>query len=234
VERLERPHQTVRRALYRRRVPLQRLRRIDLPGDRPRWLTVGTLRLLALCGVIVGIGMLPGHLTRAEAGIIGWTGLAVLGLAVTVPFAAATRRLASRLPVADAVLVVLRHAGLVGLGLAFFLFWTFVYLLLWWRHPVEAFTGLGPRPRFNDFFYTAVSTAFVSPPGDILANSRGARSATMIEMLTGFGLLAAYLSSFLDFGRGRAAEADADAVEPADAPGPAGGPKISSEPGGPG
>ena len=93
---------------------------------------------------------------------------------------------------------MLNHIGLVGLGAAFFLFWTFVYLGLWWRHPHEAFTGLGPRPRFNDFFYTSVSTAFISPPGDILAHSRGARSATMIEMLTGFAVVAVYLSSFVD------------------------------------
>ena len=84
------------------------------------------------------------------------------------------------------------------LGLAFFLAWTLVYLALWAIHPQEAFTGLGRAPRFADFFYYAVSTAFVSPPGDILAHSRGARSATMIEMLTGFGLLATYLASFAD------------------------------------
>jgi len=170
-------------------------------GERPRFLTVGSLRLLALCGVIVAIGMLPGRLSPSEAGWIGWTGLVLVALAVSVPFLAATRRLAARLPLADAILLVLRHAGLVGLGAAFFLFWTCVYLTLWWRHPAEAFTGLDPSPRFADFFYYAVSTAFISPPGDILAHSRGARSATMIEMLTGFALLAAYLSAFVDWSR---------------------------------
>ena len=64
--------------------------------------------------------------------------------------------------------------------------------------------------RFADFFYTAVSTAFISPPGDILAHSRGARAATMIEMLTAFALITAYASSFVDWQRGRA-----DADEPA-------------------
>ena len=68
------------------------------------------------------------------------------------------------MPAAAAALRLVNHVGLVGLGAAFFLFWTFVYLGLWWRHPHEAFTGLGPRPRFNDFFYTSVSTAFISPP----------------------------------------------------------------------
>jgi hypothetical protein len=92
--------------------------------------------------------------------------------------------------------------GLPLLGLAFFLAWTLVYLALWWFHPrggQAAFAGLGARPRFADFFYYAVSTAFISPPGDIVAHSRGARSATMIEMLTGFGLIATYLSSFVDW-----------------------------------
>jgi hypothetical protein len=66
-------------------------------------------------------------------------------------------------------------------------------------HPTAAFTGLPQHPRFADFFYYAVSTAFISPPGDVLAHSRGARSATMIEMLTAFALLTAYLSSFVDW-----------------------------------
>ena len=57
-----------------------------------------------------------------------------------------------------------------------------------------------PRePRFADFFYYAVCTALISPPGDILAGSRGARSATMIEMLSSFALLTAYLASFVDW-----------------------------------
>ena len=63
--------------------------------------------------------------------------------------------------------------GLPLLGLAFFLLWTIV-------------------------LYCAVSTAFISPPGDT-AKSCCARSATMIEMLTAFALLTAYLSSFVDW-----------------------------------
>ena len=52
----------------------------------------------------------------------------------------------------------------------------FVYLGLWWYRPVGALAGLAVQPRFSDFLYHAVSTAFVSPPGDILATSRGART----------------------------------------------------------
>ena len=99
----------------------------------------------------------------------------------------------------SAVLQLLRRTGLPLLALAFFLFWTFVYIGIWAVHPHAAFTGLGPRPRFADFFYTSVLTAFISPPGDIIAHSRGARAATMIEMLTAFALVTAYASSFVDW-----------------------------------
>ena len=58
-----------------------------------------------------------------------------------------------------------------------------------------------------------MSTAFISPPGDIVARSRGVRSATMIEMLTGFGLLATYLSSFVDWRPGSVRGEEASAVE---------------------
>jgi hypothetical protein len=168
-------------------------------ADRPRFLTTGLLRLGLLCAVIVGIGMLPGHLTPHQAGVIALVGLVGLPIAIAIPFLAVVRTFAGRVPAAAAALRLVHKVGLVGLGAAFFLFWTFVYLGLWWRHPHEAFTGLAPRPRFNDFFYTSVSTAFISPPGDILAHSRGARSATMIEMLTGFALIAVYASSFVDW-----------------------------------
>jgi len=73
----------------------------------------------------------------------------------------------------EAVVLLLRKLGLPMLGLAFFLFWTFVYLMLWAIHPDEAFKGLDPHPRFADFFYYAVSTAFTSPPEGIGAGSRG-------------------------------------------------------------
>ena len=169
--------------------------------ERPKFLTVGTVRLGLLCGVVVAVGMIPGRLTPYAAGWVALGGLLGIPLAIAIPFLASVRTLAQRLPLATATLRAVNHLGLVGLGAAFFLVWAFVYLSLWWRHPHEAFTGLGAEPRFADFFYYAVSTAFIAPPGDILANSRGARSATMIEMLTGFALLAVYLSSFVDWQR---------------------------------
>jgi hypothetical protein len=176
-------------------------RRIPVPAayERPQFVTIGSLRLLGLCAVIVAIGMVPGRLSSSEAGWIGWSGIAVLGAGLAASLLVGLRRLATRLPFADAILLAIRHAGLIGLGAAFFPLWTFVYLTLWWRHPAEAFEGIGHAPRFADFFYYAVTTAFISPPGDIVAHSRGARSATMIEMLTGLALLAAYVGAFVDW-----------------------------------
>jgi hypothetical protein len=168
---------------------------------RPRWLTAGLTKLAVLCGFIVVVAMLPGRLTPTRAGWIGWIGLGVLLLFVSGPLAAATIRLTARLGVAGAVMSVVRIAGLVGLAGAFFLFWTFVYLTLWSKHPVDSFRGLDATPRFADFFYYSVTTALTSPPGDISAHSRGVRGATMIEMLSGLALLFTYIASFVDWER---------------------------------
>jgi hypothetical protein len=172
-------------------------------AERPRWLTAGTIRLATLAAFVVAVGMIRSHLTRDLA----WTrvgvgaGVAAAGAAVLL---GATRRLGRHLSLpsaGEAFLLVKRRIGLPLLGLAFFLAWTLVYVALWALHPGAAFRGLPGEPRFADFFYYAVCTAFVSPPGDVLAHSRGAPSATMIEMLTAFALLTAYLSSFVDWHR---------------------------------
>ena len=171
---------------------------------RPGWLSHGLLRLGLLCLLIVLIAMLRPRLDRESAAITCIVAAAMAGLGAAA-FAGVTRRVMRRFDfldpgwqLADAVAVLLRRTGLPLLGLVFFLAWTFVYLALWAVHPEQAFTGLEARPRFADFFYYAVSTAFISPPGDILAHSRGTRAATLIEMLTGFGLLSAYLTTFVD------------------------------------
>ena len=170
---------------------------------RPTWLTTGMIRLATLSAFVVAVGMIRTHMTPHGAWIVVAVGgaLGVVGLAVLL---GATRRLETRLGIAwasEAFLLVLRRTGLPLLGLAFFLVWTLVYAGVWAAHPGAAFTGLPAEPRFADFFYYAVSTAFVSPPGDIFAKSRGARSATLIEMLTAFALITAYLSSFVDWQR---------------------------------
>ena len=185
-------------------MPLPRRQAVQLVPGRPGWLTAGMLRLATLSLFVVLVGMVRPRLTPESAWILVAVGAgsAVVGGAL---FLVATRRLAARLPLheaTEAFLLLLRRTGLPLLGLAFFLFWTLVYVALWAVHPKEAFTGLPTDPRFADFFYYAVSAAFISPPGDVLAHSRGARSATMIEMLTAFALLTAYLSSFVDWHRG--------------------------------
>ncbi|HEX6699167.1 MAG TPA: hypothetical protein VF101_00395 [Gaiellaceae bacterium] len=183
---------------------VRRIETFDLETARPNWLTGGALRLGLLSLFIVLTAMVRPRLTHSSAGWLLLAGVlfVVVGLAL---FSVATRRIALALPfldrswrLTDAVLLLLRRIGLPLLGLAFFLVWTFVYVGIWWIHPHEAFRGLDPHPRFADFFYTAVSTAFISPPGDILAHSRGARAATMIEMLTAFALVTAYAGSFLE------------------------------------
>jgi hypothetical protein len=175
-------------------------------GTRPSFLTAGALRLGVLCLMIVAIGMLSPRLTPSEAKTVVLVGVLITAGAA-LAFLIASRRASRELEVvgfrpAEVVLLLIRRIGLPLLGLAFFLVWTFVYLAIWSFHPTgveHAFDGLDPRPRFSDFFYYAVSTAFISPPGDIIASSRGARSATLIEMLSGLALVTAYAGSFVDW-----------------------------------
>jgi hypothetical protein len=176
------------------------------PDRVPGVLRGAGLRLLSVCLAVWGIGMLSPRVTPHEAGVIVVAGvLLVVGLAVLL--GAGTRRVLRRLrirvvdrgvEVAEALLVLVRRIGILILALGFFLFWTLVYLGVWWWHPSSAFTGLSRHPYFSEFFYYAVSTAFISPPGDILAHSRGARTATMVEIVTGAALISVYLASFVD------------------------------------
>jgi hypothetical protein len=162
-------------------------------------------RLIILCAFIVVVAMLGPRLSQATAGAVALVGAAcvVAGGLVFLFLARSVHHLGPSSPglrIAEALLVTLRRLGLPLLSLGFFLLWTFIYLALWWYHPEEAFTGLvrdGQNPRFADFFYYSVMTAFISPPNDIIAASRGARSATLIEMLTGLSLLATYLTSLV-------------------------------------
>jgi hypothetical protein len=164
------------------------------------------LRLLSVCLAVWVVGMLSPRVTPHEAGVTVAVGVAIV-IGLVVLLGAGTRRILRRLRIgfvdrgvaaAEALLVLVRSIGLLVLSLGFFLFWTLVYLGVWWWHPASAFTGLDPHPYFSEFFYYAVSTAFISPPGDILAHSRGARTATMVEIVTGAALLSVYLASFVD------------------------------------
>jgi hypothetical protein len=177
------------------------------------------IRLLSVCGAVWAIGMLSPRVTPHDAGVIVLLGFGVV-IGVAVLLAAGTHRILRRLRIgfvargvaaAEALLVLLRAIGLLVLALGFFLFWTLIYLGVWWWRPHGAFAGLDPHPYFSEFFYYAVSTAFISPPGDILAKSRGARTATMVEIVTGAALLSVYIASFVNMpspkGAGGAAEA---------------------------
>ena len=174
------------------------------PG-RSRRLPPGISRLFILCVFVVLIGMARPRLTPGQAGLVVLVcGLVTLAAAMSLVIG--TWWIAKGLPLGlegrrlvAAVRVLLRRVGLPLLGLAFFLFWTFFYVGLWWYRPEATFAGLSAHPYFADFFYYAVSTSFIAPPGDIIASSRGARTATMIEMLTGFALVTAYLASLFEW-----------------------------------
>ena len=161
------------------------------------------VRLATLSAFVVAIEMIRFRLSHEGAWFVVGSGAALVaaGAAVALGF---TRRLEERLAipgVSETFLLTLRRTGLPLLGLAFFLAWTLVYIAVWASHPQAAFVGLADKPRFADFFYYAVTTGLERAPSDLVAHSRGARSATMIEMLTAFALLTAYLASFVDWHR---------------------------------
>jgi hypothetical protein len=189
-----------------------------LPGR----VRAGAVRLLGACLAIWALGMLSPEIDRDRAIVVLIVGWGLIGAAVLV-LLMGTQRVLHRLDVpllgagvarAAALLLALRRVGLVLLALAFFLFWTLIYIGVWRAHPEGAFRGLHETPTFADFFYYSVSTGFISPPGDITAASKGARTATMIELLTGTAALAAYLGSFLDFGTSAATAAVAAEAAP--------------------
>jgi hypothetical protein len=169
------------------------------PQSRPAWLTQGALRLAILCAFIALVEMLSPRIEPGDAGIVVLVGV-LLMVGGAIGFYLYGQTLAQRgAATLGPTLGVLRHTGLPLLGLIFFLAWTILYIGVWWARPDGAFTGLAAAPRFADFFYYAVSTGMISPPGDIFATSRGARAATLIEMISAFALVTAYLSSFSDF-----------------------------------
>jgi hypothetical protein len=170
---------------------------------RPTWVTGSAIRFLILCAFIAAVAMLSPRVSPSEAGRIALvggllTGAGALALLLATRYIAHVEETESdearqrrRL---QTLFGLLKATGLPLLGLAFFLVWSFVYLGMYWFAPLDAFRGLESPPRYADFFYYSVSTALISPPGDITAHSRGARAATMIEMLAGLALVTTYLS----------------------------------------
>ena len=157
-------------------------------------------KLGLLCLFIAVAGALPFRVTPGRAPlatIVAASLLVVVGLLV---FSGAWAH-ARRVPLVDEThvaatrfLELVRLAGLPLLAGVFFLLWTFVYLELW-RIDSAAFDGLAAHPRYADFVYYSVSTAFIAPPADIVAHGQAVRVATMLEMVTGFAVLAAYLTT---------------------------------------
>ena len=142
-------------------------------SHRPGWLREGALRLLAVCFALLVLGMLSPRIDPDDAGRIVFFGAVIAGACVA-GFVVLTRRTIQRLDIpylsagavrAEGILLALRQVGILLLALAFFVFWTFVYIGVWWYRPESAFRGLSrPDPYLSEFFYYAVSTAFVSPP----------------------------------------------------------------------
>jgi hypothetical protein len=169
------------------------------PQGRPAWLSQGALRLAILCAFVALVEMASPRLDPGNAGAVVLVGVLLIA-GGAAGFYLYGQILARRGGLnLGTTLGVLRHTGLPLLGLVFFLAWTILYIGLWWWRPDGAFTGLSDTPRFADFFYYAVSTGLISPPGDIVATSRGVRAATLIEMISALALVTAYLSSFSDF-----------------------------------
>lgn len=176
---------------------------VTLPTAWPSKLRKAVIDFALLCAGIVAITMLP---IRIRDGDGWWLALfAFGGVAGVVAFLAVAQRLAHRSAfsfgqaAARMLRAGVRRLGLPLVGLVFFVVWTAIYITVWLVHPEEAFVGLGAAPRIADFFYYAVSAALLATPQDIVATSRGARAATLIEMLTGFAVLATYLSSFVSW-----------------------------------
>ncbi|MBM3679386.1 MAG: hypothetical protein FJW96_16160 [Actinobacteria bacterium] len=188
---------------------------VTLPSAWPSKLRKAVIDFALLCAGIVAITMLPIRIERDDG---FWFVLFALGgVAGVVTFVVVAQQLARRSPItfgqaaANVLRTGLRRLGLPLVGLVFFVVWTAIYISLWLVRPDGAFAGLAAAPRVADFFYYAVSAALLATPQDIVATSRGARAATLIEMLTGFAVLATYLASFVNWRDARAGGGEARA-----------------------
>ena len=109
-----------------------------LPGK----LRGGALRLLGACIAIWILGMFSPEITPHTASIIlivGWSFIAAIVLVIAL----GTHRVVERLDLpllgsgvvrVTALLLALRKVGIVLLALAFFLFWTLIYIGVWRSH----------------------------------------------------------------------------------------------------
>jgi hypothetical protein len=111
-----------------------------------------------------------------------------------------------------ALRVALRAAfrlfGRPAIALAFFLAAMLLHMLVWSTDPTScpatperscagAYYGAGTDPTPGDFLYFAVNTAFVNLPPDLLAASRLAHAAVVVELLAGVAIVTAFAQKFL-------------------------------------
>jgi hypothetical protein len=115
------------------RIPLERRLPPTLPGPLGR-LPGSAWRLLVLCLFIVIFGMLRWRLTPSDAGWVVF-GCGIFTAFGVVSLAGATKRIFDDMVAVtgsaraiDALRHLIRLLGLPLLALAFFLFWTFVYV----------------------------------------------------------------------------------------------------------
>jgi hypothetical protein len=88
----------------------------------------------------------------------------------------------NRLP-DDALVDRIRTIGPAVIGLAFVVFWTALYLLLWGVDG-DSFSGLGTSPRAGGFLYLAVSGLVGATPSGVSFHTPVAEMAGSAELLT--------------------------------------------------
>jgi len=87
------------------------------------------------------------------------------------------------------------EASLAALaGLAFLLFWTFVYLLIWSRQNA-AFSDLGETPRLGEFLFISASGVLGGTPEGVRALSAWSQTAMTVQLLSAAVLIGAFVAA---------------------------------------
>jgi hypothetical protein len=79
-------------------------------------------------------------------------------------------------------------------GVAFLLFWTFVYLLIWSLQS-SAFSNLAARPRLGEFLFISASGALGGTPEGVRALSAWSQTAVTVELLSFVVLVGAFVQA---------------------------------------
>ncbi len=110
--------------------------------------------------------------------------------------------------VVDGAEWVARVFGRTLIALAFFMTWALVYLLVWSLDAEEcvlnpekpcdgAYRGVGEETTVGDFLYFSVNAALVNMPPDLIAHSREAHTALLLELLSGVAVVTGFAARFL-------------------------------------